>query len=224
MSLKSKRRRKKNVLNLQESHVSIQRAAGAAKAGVVGQGAESCIRTDGWIQLGEGELQLQHKRNNFVERNATWQMMQLSCPHPHASLPTNLINTPNITNTTTTTTTTTRRSRTTASVISSTMDQRLLKTSTNDLSIFITPAYRSENGLINNGYSYLSSSKVNSEEEDYNNNCSEESQTLELFPLRSGDDNGSEKESHDQILSVSAMNAGVMTMPCQFFEFLPLKN
>nr|ASV45871.1 WUSCHEL-related homeobox 1 [Broussonetia papyrifera] len=213
----------------EESHVSIQRAAAAAKARV-GQAAESCMRTDGWIQLGEGELNLQqYRRNNFVERNATWQMMQLSCPHPHAQ-PTNLINTPcNINNnnniisntTTSSTTTTTTTARTTAS----TMDQqRFMKTSTHDLSIFITPAYRSENGLMNNiGYNHFNSSNVNSEEEDYNN-CSEESQTLELFPLRSGDYNGSEKEAHDR-LSVADMNAaGIMTTPFQFFEFLPLKN
>lgn len=218
---------------LQESHVSIQRGAGAAKAGV-GQAAadQTCItRTDGWIQLGEGELNLQHRRSNFVERNATWQMMQVSCPHPHALLPTtnHLINTSSTPATTTPLTNSTNVSTITPSTsrkATSKMDQRLINTSSShDLSIFITPhCMRSshENGLSNNnGYNY---NHLNSLYEDYSTyNCStEESQTLQLFPLRS------EKEiTHGhQINSVSDINAtaGIMTTPCQFFEFLPLKN
>lgn len=48
----------------------------------------------------------------------------------------------------------------------------------------------------------------------------ESSQTLQLFPLRSGDGYTSEKETE---MSVSAINSFV-AHPHQFFEFLPLKN
>ncbi|XP_031407401.1 WUSCHEL-related homeobox 1 isoform X3 [Punica granatum] len=48
----------------------------------------------------------------------------------------------------------------------------------------------------------------------------ENSQTLQLFPLRSGDSYANEKETE---MSVSAINSFV-AHPHQFFEFLPLKN
>ncbi|KAK2976262.1 hypothetical protein RJ640_000634 [Escallonia rubra] len=52
----------------------------------------------------------------------------------------------------------------------------------------------------------------------------EESQTLQLFPLRSSD--GNQKcGDEDGDVSNAALNAGSsFTPPCQFFEFLPLKN
>jgi hypothetical protein len=161
--------------NFQES-VSIQRGAKAAVA--------EC-RTDGWIQFDEGELQ---QRKNFAERNGTWQMMQLSCPSP----PTHLINSP-------------ASAATTNIATVRTMDQKLSKSTTRDLNIFIAP-YRG-NGL-NQYFNGVGNG------EDF---CGE-SQTLQLFPLRSSSDrNGKETE-----ISVSSMN--VNFTPHQFFEFLPLKN
>ncbi|KAK7358133.1 hypothetical protein VNO77_00054 [Canavalia gladiata] len=174
-----------NCSTLAEESVSIQRAAKAAVA-------ES--RTDGWLQFDEGELQ---QRRNFMERNATWHMMHLSCPPPPTVSP-HLINTlppPTSTSSMATTTTVTARL----------MDPKLIKT--HDLSFFISP--HRENGVI-----HLST--IGAEDD----NCVE-SQTLQLFPVRNGDEN-----THDNInqqketeISVSAMNA-----PSQFFEFLPLKN
>ncbi|KAI4351022.1 hypothetical protein L6164_005412 [Bauhinia variegata] len=172
---------------LAEESVSIQRAAKAAVA--------EC-RTDGWIQFDEGELQ---QRRNFMERNATWHMMQLSCPHPPpATDTTHLINTPpnaSITSIATTTTVTTRA-----------MDPKLIKT--HDLSFFISP--HRANGVVH----------LNSLRSEEDRNCVE-SQTLQLFPLRSGDgsDNINQKQTD---ISASAMNANLT--PSQFFEFLPLKN
>ncbi|XP_009356043.2 WUSCHEL-related homeobox 1 [Pyrus x bretschneideri] len=169
---------------LVEESVSIQRAAKTAAA--------EC-RTDGWIQFDEEELQ---QRRNFVERNATWQMMQLSCPsHP----PTHLINTPP------TCASTMARSRAAATVR---RDQRLFKS--HDLSIFIAP-YTSETGF----------NTVTEQDP----GC-EESQTLQLFPLRSGHVNACANANE---LSVNdkdhtELSATFSAHPFPFFEFLPLKN
>ncbi|XP_054820249.1 WUSCHEL-related homeobox 1-like [Prosopis cineraria] len=128
---------------------------------------------------------------NLMERNATWQMMQPSRPPPPPAASTHLINT------------------STASLIASTstvaIDSKLIKA--HDLSFFISP--HSESTVIH----------FNSIRDQFDN--SGEPQTLELFPLRSGDgsDNVNHKESE---ISVSAMNANLT--PSQFFEFLPLKN
>lgn len=164
---------------------------------------------------------------NFVERNATWQMMQLSCPSPFL---THLINTPTsfTNNTTTNNNNNTTTLKKTASLFSSEMDhQRLIinnnnnnnkTTTTHDhhhdhLSIFISTH---DNPHLNTTNCVISSQI---EDQDFSNICSsssEDSQTLELFPLRSGNEVLiAEKEP----ISVSAMNT-----PCQFFEFLPLKN
>ncbi|CAJ1952058.1 unnamed protein product [Sphenostylis stenocarpa] len=156
-------------------------------------------RTVESLQFDEGELQ---QRRNLLERNATWHVMQLHCPSPFAPvIP--LINTPPnaasaISMATTTTTVTTTK-----------MDPNLIKT--HDLSFFISP--QRENSVI-----YLSSSSSTSEDD----NCVE-SQTLQFFPLRSGDacnDNMRDKETE---ISASAMNANNLT-PSQFFEFLPMKE
>ena len=172
-----------SIIIFQES-VSIQRSAKAAVA--------ECM-TDGWIQFDEGELQ---QRRNFVERNATRQIMQLTCP-PHLA---HLINTPTSSTTTATTTTTQATVRTT-------MDQKFIKT--RDLNIFIAP-YRE------NGINYFNSSVSNEED-----GCGE-SQTLQLFPLRSSSDGNNSINERETDISVSAMNANFT--PFQFFEFLPLKN
>lgn len=193
---------KKNFsLKFSQESVSIQRAT---KAGVT-----EC-RTDGWIQFGEGELQ-QQQRRNFVQRNATWQMMQLSCPSPPTH---HLINT-TLTPTTTTSTTMTTPTRTALR----TMDQKLIKTQ--DLSIFIAPPYRYENGV----YNHVNNHVFGHEEEDC---CGDEyqSQTLQLFPLRSCNESEILGEKETDQISLSAMNGSFSaTTPClQFFEFLPLKN
>lgn len=104
--------------------------------------------------------------------------------------------TPHLINTTSTTTTVTGKA--TAAVRR--IDPKLLKTQ--DLNIFIAPN-RSELGA---------------------DNCNEEeggeSQTLQLFPLRSGDGNENINDKEGEISVAAAMN----TTPYQFFEFLPLKN
>lgn len=174
----------------QES-LSIQRAAKAATE----------CRTDGWIQLEEGELQ--HRRS-LVERNAIWQMMQLSCHSPTTH---QLINT---TTTTTTTNTTTKES-----VAVRRMDPKTIKTQ-DLMNIFIAPC-RAEghNHLADVGFGVGVGADQSNEEE------GGESQTLQLFPLRSGDGNENINENDGEI-SVAAMNTNLT--PCQFFEFLPLKN
>uniref|UniRef100_A0A2N9FQ71 Homeobox domain-containing protein n=1 Tax=Fagus sylvatica TaxID=28930 RepID=A0A2N9FQ71_FAGSY len=180
-----------NCSTLAEESISIQRAAKAAVA-------TECM-TDGWIQFDEGELQ---QRRNFLERNATRQMMQLTCP----PIPTHLINTPTSAPTTTITSTITT---TPARLRSTTMEQKLIKA--RDFNIFIAP-YR-ENGL-----NHFMNSSVSNEE----HGCGE-SQTLQLFPLRSSSDGNNNINEKESDISVSAMNAN-FTTPFQFFEFLPLKN
>ncbi|KAK7314643.1 hypothetical protein VNO77_33170 [Canavalia gladiata] len=178
-----------NCSALAEESISTQRTAKAVSA--------EC-RTEGWLQFEEGELQ---QRRNFLERNATWHLMQLPCPFPAPV--TNLINTPPNASAATTTTTT---------VSSTTMDPNLIKTHY-DLSYFISP--QRENNDLNVIHLCSSSS---SEDDNF-----VESQTLQLFPLRSGDDGRSDNINHKETdISASAMNGNFT--PSQFFEFLPLKN
>ncbi|XP_028786994.1 WUSCHEL-related homeobox 1-like [Neltuma alba] len=172
-----------NCSALAEESVSIPRATKAVVAE---------RRADGWIQFDEGELQ---QRRNLMERDATWRMMQLSCPLPHPAASTHLIST-----------STASLIASTSTVTAGAIDPKLIKA--HDLS-FISP--HSESTVI-----HLDGS-ISSDQVDH---CGEP-QTLELFPLRSGDgsDNVNHKESE---FSVSAMNANLT--PSQFFEFLPLKN
>ncbi|KAJ4848127.1 hypothetical protein Tsubulata_049206 [Turnera subulata] len=202
-----------NCSTLTEESISIPRATKAAMA--------EC-RTDGWIQFDEGELQL---RKSLVERNATWQMMQLSCPSP-----THLINTSPSSVAATATPPTTKAiasnattPTTTTSATIRTMDPNKVIYKAHDhhhLNMFIAP-YRGENGhgLINQ---YFSNSSINEE-----NGCGE-SQTLQLFPLRSSGTDGegslSEKETHEISVAAAAAAMNASLAPCQFFEFLPLKN
>lgn len=111
-----------HVFNDFQESVSTQKAAKAA--------AVAECRTDGWIQFDEGELQ---QRRNFVETNATWQMMQLSFCAP----PAHLINTP------TTLSSAAAATTTAPATARSTIDNKFIKT--RDLNIFIAP-YR-ESGL-----------------------------------------------------------------------------
>ncbi|XP_057996122.1 WUSCHEL-related homeobox 1 isoform X2 [Hevea brasiliensis] len=196
-----------NCSTLPEEAVSMQRAA---------KGAVAECRGDGWIQFDEVELQ---QRRSFMERNATWQIKQMSCPSP-----THLINT---SSSSTNTTTTTSRILAEATAITPTVlargtirtmdpNKQIIKTH-NDLNIFIAPR-REKNighGLINH---FISN------DEDHNG-CGDSHQTLQLFPLRSSGDGEriNDKETETSSASVAAaMNN--FTTPYQFFEFLPLKN
>ncbi|KAG6746799.1 hypothetical protein NC652_034598 [Populus alba x Populus x berolinensis] len=184
-----------NCSTLSEESVSISRATKGAMA-------EYC-RPDGWMQLDEGELQ--HRRN-FIERNATWEMMQLSCPSP-----THQINTISSTSSTTT------MSKQGAAAA------KLIKA--HDLNVFIAP-YR-ENGHHGAHINQFNSSVINDGDE--SRGGTGESQTLQLFPLRSGGDGSNniesinERESEVSVSAAEALNANNFA-PCQFFEFLPLKH
>ncbi|CAK9156152.1 unnamed protein product [Ilex paraguariensis] len=155
-----------NWSTLAEKTVSRQRTA---KAAVPEFGA------DGWVQFDEGESL---QRRSLAERNATWQMMQLSCC---SSTP--LINSG---------ATITAPSTVTA------MDQSLF--------------------MIQDPNQLLSVSNDSVDEASGGG-----SQTLQLFPLRSGDGNhnGSVAEKESDV-STETMNANFT--PYQFFEFIPLKN
>ncbi|OAY46534.1 WUSCHEL-related homeobox 1 [Manihot esculenta] len=198
-----------NCSTLLEEDMTIQREA----KGVVAE-----CRGEGWTQY-ENEVELQHRRNYIMERNATWQMMQLSCPST-----THLINTSSGTCTITTTTATilAEEAEATTSTVAAetirTMDpnRQLIKTHTG-LNIFIAPYI--ENNIGQHGLIHHFSN-----EEDHNG-CGDSHQTLQLFPLRNG--GGGEcihdKETETSSAVAAAMNANFAT-PCQFFEFLPLKN
>ncbi|KAG5223606.1 WOX1b [Salix suchowensis] len=194
-----------NCSALSEESVSISRAT----KGVM---ADQYCAPDGWMQLDEGELQ--HRRN-FIERNATWEMTQLSCPSP-----THLINTIS-------STTTTSMSKKAAAAAVRSMDPTML-IKARDLNVFIAP-YR-ENGhhhgaLIN----HFNGSLINGGGDESRGGTGESHQTLQLFPLRSGGDGNNDIENinrRETELSVSAaeaFNANNFS-PYQFFEFLPLKN
>ncbi|KAJ0049294.1 hypothetical protein Pint_17034 [Pistacia integerrima] len=175
-----------NCSTLAEEPVSIQRAAKAAALAECRAGGGGC----GWIQLEEEEL---HQRRSFVERNATWQMMQLSCPS--SSPPINTSSTNKIP----------------AAAAIRTLDPTKQFFKTRDLNIFIAPSCR-EYG---HGFNHLNA-LTNAEED----GCGG-SQTLQLFPLRSGDDS---ENNLDKGTNVSAADIDANLTPYQFFEFLPLKN
>ncbi|XWS37582.1 hypothetical protein CRYUN_Cryun19dG0056900 [Craigia yunnanensis] len=163
----------------------------AAKAAVA-----EC-RADGWIQFDEGELQ---QRRNFFERNGTWQKMQLSyfCLPPTSS-------------TTATVATSTATSITTAPKPTAirTMDPKQQLIKAHDLNIFIAPCR--QNGNVLHQFN-----TARNQDDGHG-----ESQTLQLFPIRSGDGTDIAKEKENEI-TAAAVTANLT--PYQFFEFLPLKN
>ncbi|KAK2664509.1 hypothetical protein Ddye_003083 [Dipteronia dyeriana] len=169
----------------------------------------------GWIQLDDGEL-IQHRSRSVMERNATWQqMMQLSCPsHTHLSdHHHNLINS-NISTSSTTASNTPAAAR---------MDPKqvmMMSNSSNihDLNIFIAPYKENVHGF-GHGFDRLINTTVNNGED------GDQSQTLQLFPLRSTTGDGSIENNQDKAneVSLSSIDASLIT-PCQYFEFLPLKN
>ncbi|KAF5734559.1 WUSCHEL putative isoform 1 [Tripterygium wilfordii] len=189
---------------LPEQSISIQRAAKATTTI-----AESCIAVDRhgvWIPF-DGEDQLQQQRRNFInmERNATWQMMQLSCSTNHlieASSTANPTPPPASANTAV--------SAVIAPAILSRMDRKYSLFKSHDKSNIFKADYD------------LNSRRTACDEEDHENGFGE-SQTLELFPLQSSNNRDSmtskEKESTHEELT---MNANLTSY--QFFEFLPLKN
>ena len=185
---------------LQES-VSIQRGAAAAKA-------DQYSRTDGWLQFDEAELQ---QRRNFMERNATWHMMQLtsSCPTP------TLLNTTqqHISNFSSTTT---ASMATTTTVTTRLMDPKLIKT--HDLNLFISPHTYKER---ENGFIHLSSINNSTHQNDH---CLESHQTLQLFPIRNGDHGCSDHHNIINQHKETEISASAINAPNQFIEFLPLKN
>lgn len=159
-------------------------------------------RTEGWVLFDEGELK---ERRNLLERNATWHVMQLPCPSP-APLTHHLINT--------TPKASAPTSIATTSITTKINDPNLIKT--HDLSLFTSP--QREKSVI-----HLRRRSSSSSEDD---NCVVEFQTLQLFPLKSGesgDGSSHNIEDKDIEISASAMNANNFT-PSQFFEFLPMKD
>ncbi|XVF12208.1 hypothetical protein REPUB_Repub08aG0094900 [Reevesia pubescens] len=178
-----------NCSTLAEESVSMQTEAKVAVA--------EC-RAARWIQFEEaGELQ---QRRNFVERNGTWQKMEISYS---SCLPT----------ISTTAAATSTATMTTAPISTAirTMDpkqQQLIKT--HGLDIFIAPTCR-HNGNVLDHFN-------NARNQD---DAPGDSQTLQLFPLRSGDGSDNSKEKENEI-SLAAVTASLT--PYQFFEFLPLKN
>lgn len=188
----------------QES-VSISKATKAAMA--------EYYRPDGWIEFDEGEI-MQHRRN-LIERNATWEMMPFSCPSP-----THLLNT--ISSATATTIATTSASTQGAATVR-TMDPTKLMNA-HDLNIFIAPYI--ENGHHGARINHFNNSVIN-EGGEYCRDGNDESQTLQLFPIRSGGNGNNierinERETEVSVSTTETLNANDFS-PCQFFEFLPLR-
>lgn len=170
----------------QRSGSSVQRSAVVKSGG----------GPDGWLQYEEGELQ-QHTRS-LAERNATWQMMELSFSPPP---PTNLLINP-----------TTITSTATSPAIVRSMDPKLIDAD-QDFSIFIGRPHPEDLGRWISLRNYEEAGSC------------DESQTLELFPLRSSEcTDGKNCLAEESDGSVGAKNVANTSTPCQFFEFLPLKN
>ncbi|MFQ6659760.1 hypothetical protein Gotur_028530 [Gossypium turneri] len=195
-----------NCSTLAEESASIQMAA---KASV------SECRADGWIQFEEGELQ---QRKNFVERNDTWQhkmQFSYSCLSPVLS--------PNPTSTTAAISTVTTVA---PPPPIRPMDpkhqyqhQQLFKTHHGLNNIFKSPCRYNNNNANVFDFNFVRNQEATLGECD--------SQTLQLFPLRSGNDDGSddsnEKENEISIATAPG-NANLGGPNHQFFEFLPLKS
>ncbi|KAK1371908.1 STENOFOLIA [Heracleum sosnowskyi] len=176
-----------NCSTLAEKTVSIERAAKTV-----------AMSSDyGWIHFDEGEL---HQRRTLAERNATWQMMQLSCSSPI-----------NYTNSTISPSTVRA------------LDPKLVKLPHQDqFNFFLNPnTTNRENNLLNHFFSCAADDDRSDDKTGYDDD--EKSQTLQLFPLRSEDMVGDENGDHDKDLETS-MSSMTNSTPGKFFEFLPLKN
>ncbi|CAN4088749.1 unnamed protein product [Withania somnifera] len=183
--------------------------------------AESCraAALERWIPFDE----VDQTRSLLAERNATWQMMHLSCSTPintNTNTSTHLMNTtPNICTNTITTAISNPMTSSSCPSTPRTMDhqpKQLLKDK-DHLNIFIAP-FRSacdqkQENIIN---------IIGDDDEEGHG----ESQTLELFPLRSSNDNNDENNfsDKDEIGAAANSNNNFSCSHYQFFEFLPLKN
>ncbi|MCD9559263.1 hypothetical protein HAX54_017131 [Datura stramonium] len=183
--------------------------------------AESCRAAERWIPFDEGE----QRRNLLAERNATWQMMHLSCSPP-TNTNTNTNHLMNNNAATATVISSNIITATTSPIISScpstprTMDhhpKQLLMTK-DHFNIFIAP-FRSAG---DQKHQYIENILGDDEEEDHG-----DSQTLELFPLRSSSSNNNDDNNFsekDEIGAAANSNNNFSGSHYQFFEFLPLKN
>ncbi|KAL4347305.1 hypothetical protein GQ457_17G026470 [Hibiscus cannabinus] len=152
-------------------------------------------RADGWIQFEEGELQ--HRRN-FVERNDTWQHHKMQFPYSPTTSLTSTSPTAAISTATTASATT---------IVPSPVPTPKLH---QHLNIFMSPCRHNANVL--DHFNFARNHEAVASGDD--------SQTIQLFPLRP--DNSNEKENE---ISVATAPATVSLGPnYQFFEFLPLKN
>ncbi|KAF8037823.1 hypothetical protein BT93_B0615 [Corymbia citriodora subsp. variegata] len=158
--------------------------------------SSSSSSSDQWIKFDDGEFQWTRRHNgasNFLERNATWQMVQLPpCPHP-----THLINT---TAPSTVAPPAGPPLHIPAAARASLMDPHKILKAHDLRSFFVSSPFRDDLDLANG--------RDSGDQE-----CEEDSQTLQLFPLRSGADDFDGKSA-----SPSTHHQH------QFFEFLPLKN
>ncbi|KAK6153977.1 hypothetical protein DH2020_013616 [Rehmannia glutinosa] len=165
------------------------------------KGADAECKTDGWVQFDDATAEILQQQQR---RNATWQMMNLSC----SPSPTNLIiNSSN-------------NSVTSTSIpSSSTVVTTLMETNrTHDfINIFSEP------------YTINSQSPGAHCGGPRGGGVDEVAETLQLFPLerRRGDEECAEEEEEEEEeesgADMSTAN-GVATSTFQFFEFLPLKN
>lgn len=151
----------------------------------------------GWIHFDEGEL---HQRRTLAERNATWQMMQLSCSSP-------------INYTSSTISPSTVRA----------LDPKLIKLPHQDqFNFFLNPdTPTTDNNLLNHFFGCAGDDRNDDKIAGYDDD-DEKSQTLQLFPLRSeemiSDENGGDKDLETSMASLTNSTPG------KFFEFLPIKN
>lgn len=175
------------------------RKAAAAAAGV----AESC-RAERWIPFDEGE----QRRSLLAERNATWQMLHLSCSPPTTN------NNTHVATITTATCTPIIRSCPSTPRTFDHQTKQFFKAK-DHLNIFIAP-FRSAGDQ----------KHENIIRDDQEESHGHESQTLELFPLRSSNDNNDENNFSDkgEIGASANLNNSFSGSHYQFFEFLPLKN
>lgn len=133
----------------------------------------------GWIHFDEGEL---HQRRTLAERNAAWQMMQLSCSSPI-----------NYTNSTISPSTVRA------------LDPKLIKLPHQDhLNFFLNPNLNHFFGCSNDD---RNNDRISGYDDD-----DEKSQTLQLFPLRSedmvGDENGDDKDLETSMASMTNSTPG----------------
>ncbi|XP_049395354.1 WUSCHEL-related homeobox 1 [Solanum stenotomum] len=184
-------------------------AAGATAAAAAAGVAESCrvAAAERWIPFDEGE----QRRSLLAERNATWQMMHLSCSPPTTTNNTNFATICSNTNITTATCTPIIRSCPSTPRTIDHQTKQLFKPK-DHLNFFIAP-FRCDQKHEN---------IIGDDEEGHGH----EAQTLELFPLRSSNDNNDENNFSDkgEIGAAANLNNNFSGSHYQFFEFLPLKN